>query len=351
MTAETETVRGRFPARLVVEPTDGRFAVTDPRTRSRWVLGKAELDVARRFDGTGTYARLADALRRDGLPIGPPAKLRAFEQKLLGLGILESTAPRRRLARAAMAATRLDFAAADPTRALDRVLHAVPWLVRRPGVLAITAVTTAVLMLLTTRFDEFVAAVPAGLRGWNLLWLYLVTAASTVFHEGGHALACRAYGVAVREVGVGLRSLVVFAWTEPDQSRWAALPLGPRLVTVAAGPLGSLAYAAIGAACWLGPLPDPLRTLGLIMVLSGTVCVIPTMLPFFDGDTYLLLTGLPGCANLRSRSFAHLLGRGAAGDPLSVRLGCRVFAVLTILAHVAIAGLALWLVWFAVWAP
>ncbi|WP_018684878.1 hypothetical protein [Actinokineospora enzanensis] len=338
-----DTVRARFPHRLVVVPADrGRSRVTDPRTRAGWVLGRAELALARRFDGVRTYAAVAE-----GLPGATPEKVRAFETRLLALGVLEPPpSPVRRIARAVVALDRVDIGTADPTRALDVVLRRTPWLVRRSFVRTTTVLSLGVLTgLLITRGGEFVAAVPDAVRGWGLPCLLVVVLLSTVFHEGGHALACRHYEVAVREVGLGLRSLFPFAWTEPDQQRWAALPPGPRLVTVAAGPLGSLVYAAAGACLWLPPLPDPLRWLGLAMVLSGTVFIIPTLIPAFDGDAYLLLTTVPGLDNLRGRSFAHV--RGLLGGTRSVgfvvSLGYVAFAALTVLGRLAVAACVVWL--------
>lgn len=353
MSSETATpvgaaVRGRFPPRMRVEAAGpGRHTLTDPRTRAQWALGAAELAVARRFDGRTTYTAIAEDLHRVGGRRISPDKLRAFEARLLGLGVLED-ATRPRLAQRLARLERVDFGAVDPTPALDAVLRRAPWLVRGPAVAAMVAGVAAALAGLLARLPEFAAAVPSALRGWGLLWMVVVITASSVFHEGGHALACRAFGVPVREVGIGLRSLVVFAWTEPDQRRWAALGRGPRLVTVAAGPLGSLVFGSLGAALWLAPLPEPARTAGVFMALAGTVCMVPTLLPVFDGDAYLLLTGLPGCANLRSRSFAHVRGlfTGARStEPAGVRAGYLAFAAITVLGRLAVAGFALWTVW------
>ncbi|UVS81933.1 M50 family metallopeptidase [Actinokineospora sp. UTMC 2448] len=337
-----ESVRARFPARLVVEPADdGRFAVTDPRGRARWVLGGPVLDVARLFTGDGTYAEVAEAARSAGLRTATAQSMRAFEAKLLALGVLDDTArpsPARRALRVLTAVERVDVGAADPTRALDALLRRAPWLAGCGVAVLACLVSLAAVVALLARFAEFAAAVPDALRGWGLLGVLVVTVLSSVFHEGGHALACRAYGVPVRRVGIGLRSLAVFAWTEPDERVWSALPWRPRLVTVAAGLLGSLVYAAVGVALWLS---GPLATLGVWLVLAGTVCVVPTLIPSFDGDAYLLLTCLPGMANLRSRSFAALRSR-RWGVPT---LGYAAFALITVLGRAAVAAFVLWLVW------
>ncbi|NUT47917.1 MAG: hypothetical protein HOV94_11500 [Saccharothrix sp.] len=336
------TVRGRFPARLLVAPTErGRFALTDPRTRASWVLGERELAVARLFTGAGTYEDVAEAVRREQTRAVSVASLRAFEARLLDLGVLDVARPSaaRRVVRVLAAVDRVDLGAGDPTAVLDAVLLRTPWLARRPFAVVAGLGVFVAAVVLAGRFDRFAAAASAALTGWGLLGLLVVTALSSVFHEGGHALACRAYGVPVRHVGLGLRSLAVFAWTEPDQGRWDLLPWRRKLVTVAAGSFGSLVYAALGVLVWVSTSGD----VGVWMVVAGTVCVVPTLLPSFDGDAYLLLTCLPGLGNLRSRSFAAVRG-AVRGRWSPAAFGHVAFALATVLGRVVVAGTVLWLV-------
>lgn len=332
--------RGRFPSRLVVEPAgENHFTVTDPRTRTTWRLGANELAVARMFTGTGTYQDVADAVRRTQARGVTAASVQAFESRLLDLGVLDDArpSPARRVLRTLAALDSVDVGRADPTRVLDAVLRYAPWLVHR--VFAVVSAIVSVLVLVLGW--KVFTAVPGSLPGWGLAGLLVVTAVSSVFHEGGHALACRALGVPVREVGIGLRSLALFAWTEPDQGRWTALPLRHKVITAVAGPLGSLVFAALGVLLW-HLVPGPL---GVWMVLAGTVCIVPTLLPSFDGDAYVLLTSLPGMANLRSRSFAHARAvlRGARPTAL---LG---FALVTVLGRAAVAAAVVWIVWAFAW--
>lgn len=354
---DDDVVRGRFPTHYVVRKAAvaGRFEVHDRVARTSWALGSVELAVARRFDGAQTYRVISMSLQQSGLRPISPASLRAFESRLIALGILEDDrrATRRRAqvwVRYLLALDRLDFGSFDPSHVLDIVHRRVYWLQRRPWVLLLSAVSAGIVASLGTRFGEFVHTVPLALQGWGLLGLYGVCAVSTIFHEGGHALSCQAYGVAVREVGIGLRSLLVSAWTEPDRDAWSRLSLRQRLVTVIAGPLGSLGFAAIGAVGWLLPAPEPLRTVGVLMILAGTVGVIPTLLPIFDGDAYLVLTDMLNWPNLRSRSFQYLrallsgTGRSQHVAPRTkvVYVG---FALATILGRLATSFFVLWLFW------
>lgn len=354
--ADDAVVRGRFPTRYEVSAaaTPDRFEIYDRASHTRWALGRVELAVARQFDGTRTYRSISMALRQSGPRRISSAGLRAFESRLIALGILESDQrgiPRaRRWVRRLLALERIEFWSFDPSHVLDIVQRRAPWLHRRCWVLLLSAVSVGLVAALGTRLGEFVHAVPAALYGWGLLGFYGMWAVSSVPHEGGHALSCRAYGVAVRKVGIGLRSLLVFAWTEPDRDAWSRLSLRQRLVTIVAGPLGSIWFAAVGAAVWLLPAPEPLRTAGVLLVLAGTVGIVPTLLPIFNGDAYLVLTDILGWSNLRSRSFQSLRSL-LSGTGQSQRLALRTklfylsFALATILGRSASIVFVLWLFW------
>jgi putative peptide zinc metalloprotease protein len=351
-----DVVRGRFPAHYVVSAAAApdRFEIYDPVSRIRWALGSVELAVARQFDGVRTYHSISMTLHRSGLQRISPVGLRAFENRLIALGILEDD--RRRISRARvwshrlLAFERIDFGSFNPDRVLDAVLRRASWLHHRSWVLLLSAVSVGLVTALGTRLGEFIHAVPVALSGWGLLGLYGACAVSSIPHEGGHALSCRAYGVAVREVGIGLRSLLVFAWTESDRDTWSRLSRRQQLVTIAAGSLGSISFAAIGAAVWLLPAPEPLRTMGVLIVLAGTVGIVPTLLPIFNGDAYLVLTDILRWPNLRSRSFQYLqsaLPGGGQSPQLTIRtkIFFVFFALATVLGRSATIVFMLWLFW------
>lgn len=356
---DQDVVRGRFPATVLVSPLEaGRFTVHRPDTRARWSLGGAELRVARMFDGERTYAAIGAELRRSDRRAASVASLRSFEERLIALGLLDAgprPTPAARMWRRVVSLDRIDLGSYDPTPLLDAVSRRAPRAVLF-GAAVCTAAGLGALGLLLTRLGPFLHGVPGTLRGWGLPGLYAVCAFSSVFHEGGHAVACRAYGVPVRQVGLGLRTLVVFAWTTPDERRWDGLRRSRQLVTIAAGPLGSLLFAGIGAALWLAPLGAPADALGTLVVLAGTVCLLPTLSPSFDGDAYLILTGVCGRPNLRSRSYAHvrslLSGMGRAETPRArIRWPYLAFAVTTVAGRLATAVLVGWLFWVCTLRP
>ena len=195
----------------------------------------------------------------------------------------------------------------DPSRVLDRYFA---WAPRRTGaVLAILGSMLAVLGAFVALADwpRLQADIQYYQVGTGWLILYAVTLSSGVIHEGAHVIACRHYGVRVREAGLAIYLLLPFGWTRPDQAAWSRLPLSRRIATIVVGPLGSLAFGATGVLLWSAATPlSAIGQLGVYAFLAGCYGATFTLVPIFNGDGYLIISELLGIANLRRRSFDHL---------------------------------------------
>jgi putative peptide zinc metalloprotease protein len=140
--------------------------------------------------------------------------------------------------------------------------------------------------------------------------VFLLLGLQGVFHEGGHALGCKAFGVRVHEVGLAIYFFLLTAWTRPIQRQWNRLPKAQRLETILLGPFGSLLVGALGVLVWrLSPHGSVPGRLGMLAALSTPISTVPTMLPVFNGDGYLLLTEYFNRPGLRRRSWAYLRER------------------------------------------
>lgn len=341
-----EPVRGVFPAHYRIAGTrdDGRVVVLDPRSSRRWALGPTELKVARAFDGVSSYA---DVVGRAGVAGASVAAVRALEGRLLAVGILADRAASAKGRQWLSWVRAVDVAAGAP----DAVLNRLMWLVRA-GTSRLTVLTAIGGVLATAAlldWRRFATEVPSAISGWGLLGLLVAFTLSAVFHEGGHAFACKRFGVGVDEMGIGLRWLVPFAWTRPDQEVWEALPVGRRVLTITAGPLGSLVFAVLGALSWqLGHEAAPLRLAGLYAVLAGTFGMTPTLIPFLEGDAYLLLEMALRRPDLRRRSLDFLKGRRTIPAGRGERALYLCFGTCAVLGTIAVTGAALWLLWYCV---
>ena len=223
-----DVVRGRFPDRYRIseaEP-DGRHHVEDNGSTRRWALGTMELLVARQFDGMKTYSDIARAVReQSGHRIGPE-KLVAFEVRLVKLGLLEYDGQVEAnkskpgvlflwLRRFAV----IEIFSIDPKCMLDAFDRYVRWLRSGPAVMAMLAFTVTILTVVATRMAELAHEVPTAIRGLGLGYLCAVCVGCAFLHEGGHAIACRNYRVVVESIGIGVCSLMPFAWTRPGSGR------------------------------------------------------------------------------------------------------------------------------------
>ena len=101
--------------------------------------------------------------------------------------------------------------------------------------------------------------------------------------------------------------LVPFAWTTPNQRAWAQLKSRERVMTILAGPLGSLALAGPAAILWsLSPPESFAQHLGACGVLAAVFGATFTFLPFVNGDGHLLLAEFFHLPNLKKDSFNYL---------------------------------------------
>jgi hypothetical protein len=85
------------------------------------------------------------------------------------------------------------------------------------------------------------------------------------------------------------------------------------------------------------------HTIGVVMTVSATLALIPTLLPIFNGDTYLAITELISVPRLRQRAFRYLKNLWCR-QPQEEHLSSRR----KVLYWLTISGTALG--WVVVWA-
>jgi len=294
---------------------DGRHMVYDPKSDLCCSLGERELRTARLFDGKRSLYDIRDLLHRDEHANVSLDKLAAFRKRLLDIGLLSELGAEERIARRDPA-TGISYGPLksllmipvfrlDPQGFLDAIHVRAGWLCSK------TFVGLATLFILAA-FGHALSAREALARdithlygsgaGW-LLWHYPVVIFSIVCHELGHALACRGYKVRITDLGVAVYLLLATGWARPAQSDWSALRRRERIITIVMGPFASLLVASVGVAIWsMAPIGTPFHTLGTVMAVSVTAGLIPTLLPFFNGDTYLALTELAGMPGMRQNA-------------------------------------------------
>lgn len=306
---------------LQCEPLPGasrpRFRVYDTQSDIAYELGNVELALARMFDGRRTLSEIQSKAKGDLNVIVGLSKLAEFQGRLLQMGLLSRASGEGGLKRDP--ATGITYGPLkrillvsllkmNPQKGLDSVYRFAPWLCSTAfNALMLFMVALAFVCLYQNwpLFSQDATAVYLSSWSW-LWWHYPVILSSIAIHELAHALACRHFRVPVTDLGIGVYVLLATGWVRPEQRVWSALPRGKRAITILVGPAASLYYAAAGVVVWhFSESGSHLSDLGVVMVVASCVSLIPTLLPIFNGDTYLALTEFFDQPRLRQRAFRY----------------------------------------------
>ena len=214
----------------------------------------------------------------------------------------------------------------DAGPVVDRLYSAIRWAFSRTMLLALAALAVVSLIVTIGR----AASIENSLSGLSELarpgfwpiWLAAV-AMVKVFHEFGHALACRHFGARPREMGVlllaGMPTLfcdVSDAWRLP--SKWR------RIGVSAGGMFVELLIAAVAAIVWSRSEPGIVHAIALSLLI---VCSVGTLAinanPLLRYDGYYILSDWLEVPNLAERARGliggawrqWLMGETATVDP------------------------------------
>lgn len=353
----------RYRDELICEPIaeseKPKFRIYDPQNDITYELGQAELALARLFNGERALIQVQQvALERLRASLSLQ-KLAAFQSRLLQLGLLTYNGESGGLKRDPATGITygplkryllVNLVKMNPQNGLDRLYRLAPWLcapIFNALLLLFVGVAFAYLFSQWAQFSQDVIATYTQSWSW-LVWHYPVILSSIAIHELGHALSCRHYRVRVTDFGIGVYTLLATGWVRPEQRAWSALTPGKRAITVLMGPVASFYYAAVGIVIWGSTAAgSPFHDMAVVMIIASCLSLIPTLLPIFNGDTYLALTEFFNQPRLRQRALRYcrqrLAGKSTENDQDS-RLYWLV-SVLTVLGWVlAWCGIAMMII-------
>lgn len=166
------------------------------------------------------------------------------------------------------------------------------------------SILLAAAMVVVLRFRELADTMPSlgqFLGPANLPLLLTMFVAVKLFHESGHAIAARWFGVECRECGIMLLFLTPVLYTDVTDG-WMK-PRQERMIITAAGIGVELVIAAVCVLLWLGAQPGLLKS---ILLNTAVLCSVNTLLfngnPLLKFDGYFLLSDVWRIPNLSSRS-------------------------------------------------
>jgi putative peptide zinc metalloprotease protein len=216
----------------------------------------------------------------------------------------------------------------DPDRLLDTLAPLArtifqPWVLAAWLVVVLLGMTSAL-----ANWNEIrVFAGVNMLTPRYLLLLWLCYPVIKAIHELGHALAVKAWGGEVREMGLSLLVMVPVPFV--DASAASAFPEKHRRVVVgAAGIMVELLLAALALWVWLHVEDGVVRDIAFItMLVGGVSTVLFNGNPLLRFDGYYVLSDVLDVPNLGQRSNAYiaylaqryLLGLKRAVSPVTAR--------------------------------
>ncbi len=296
------------------------WVVKDPVALRYVQLREEEYTVLRSLDGRSSLAEIAGRFCRRFAPRRlTEAGLHEFLGRLHSMGLIVSDYPgqagplldrRRREQRRAMRAAAASVLAIRvpgiaPTSFLRRAYPLVAWMFHPGCVVACLTIMMAALLTVLVHSDDFAARLPemqAFFGPANLIWLALCLATVKVFHELGHAMACRHFGCECHEIGLlflvftpCLYCDVTDAWTLPDKRQ--------RMAITAAGIYVELTLASVATLFWWLTTDGLFHSLCLntmFLCSAGTVFLNGNPLLRYDG--YYLLSDWLETPNLWQRS-------------------------------------------------
>jgi putative peptide zinc metalloprotease protein len=195
----------------------------------------------------------------------------------------------------------------DPDRLVTRMMPALrPWF-GLTGFVLWCVVVGAGLVAAATHWSELSRNVlDRVLAPGNLVMLWLVFPLLKLCHEFGHALAVKARGGEVHEMGVMILVLTPVPYVDASAT-WAFREKWARVGVGAAGMMVELFIAALALGLWLAIEPGVLRALLFnIMLIAGVSTVIFNANPLLRFDGYFMLMDALEIPNLRARSTQYL---------------------------------------------
>ncbi|MDX7986308.1 peptidase M50 [Xenorhabdus sp. 12] len=313
------------------EPLTGaakpKFRIYDPNNDITYELGQAELALARLFNGERTLEQvqlLAQERLRAAISL---PKLVVFQTRLLQLGLLAYNGQNGGLKRDPATGITygplkrfllVNLVKMNPQRGLDSLYRLAPWLCAPAFNALLLLIVGVALGYLFSQWSQFSLDVMVTYtQSWSwLAWHYPVILSSIAIHELGHALSCRHYRVRVTDFGIGVYTLLATGWVRPEQRTWSALSPGKRAITILMGPVASFYYAAVGIVVWgTTAASSPFHDMGVVMIVASCLSLIPTLLPIFNGDTYLALTEFFNQPRLRQRALRYCRQRLSGNHP------------------------------------
>lgn len=190
-----------------------------------------------------------------------------------------------------------------PNPFLDKTLWLPRAVMSKVGRLLLLMIFVWTIIHIFQNFDEFTASVRQLLNPAAVPQLLFVLIGIKVFHELGHAWACRAKGLDVPSVGIAIFMIWPFMYTDTTAA-WRLTSRHDRAFVGAAGVLSEIVVAIIALALWC-VVPDGFVRSSLLFASTSSLALslLINANPFMRWDGYYVAADLTGIENLQPRAF------------------------------------------------
>ena len=196
----------------------------------------------------------------------------------------------------------------NPDRFLDGTMRFVRPFFSKPALVAWLALVVLATLAGLRNATEFTAPVVDIFSGPNLPLLWGTLVALKVFHEFGHAYACKLYGGRVPEMGLMIIAGAPLAYMDASSS-WSFPEKRKRILVCLGGMYIEVALAAVAMLLWCVTPPGVLRSvLHNVVMLASITTVMMNINPLMRYDGYYALTDLLELPNLRGRANDYSVG-------------------------------------------
>ncbi len=199
----------------------------------------------------------------------------------------------------------------NPDAFLGRTLPAARWLFTRTFFLVWLCLVGAAASVAAANWRSLAEPINGLLAAGNLPVLWLTLIGLKVFHEFGHAYACKRFGGHVPEMGAYLILFTPCAYVDATAA-WGFPRRIERLIVSLAGVYVELAIAAVAVFVWALTGPSLLNSVAYnVIFLASSVTLLFNINPLMRYDGYYVLSDLLEIPNLRQRAsdYVHAVAK------------------------------------------
>lgn len=165
----------------------------------------------------------------------------------------------------------------------------------------------AAALVTALRAHDLIRPLEAVLAADNLILMWFTLIGLKVFHEFGHAYACKHFGGHVPEMGAYLIAFTPCAYVDATAA-WGFARRRDRVIVGLAGMYVEVFIAALAVFVWSLTSPSLLHSIAYnVMLLASVTTTLFNINPLMRYDGYYILSDLLEIPNLRARAAQYVL--------------------------------------------